>query len=86
MDNLETFENSKRPVSFEDLWRLKSVGDPEIAPDGSKIVWVQTEINADRNTYESAIWMAARVSGKCFGEPVRITYGKTGAERGAREG
>ncbi len=77
---------NKRPVTFEDLWRFKFVGDPEIAPDGSKLVWVQTEINADKNTYESAIWMSAVTSEKCFGEPVRITYGKQGPEQGAREG
>ena len=59
---------SKRPVTFEDLWRLKFVGDPELAPDGSKVVWVQTETNADKNTYESAIWMSARDAGGCFGE------------------
>ncbi len=77
---------SKRPVTFEDLWRLKFVGDPELAPDGSKVVWVQTETNADKNTYESAIWMSARDAGGCFGAPVRLTYGKIGTGYGAREG
>ncbi len=79
-------ETNKRPVTFEDLWRLKFAGDPEIAPDGSKAVWVQTEIKADKNTYESAIWMSAITSDTCFAKPVRLTYGKQGPERGAREG
>ncbi len=51
-------ENSKTPVSFEDLWRFKFVGDPDISTDGNKIAWVQTNINADKNAYESSIWMS----------------------------
>jgi len=45
-------EKGKTPVTFEDLWRLKFVGDPDVSPDGNKIAWVQTSINADKNAYE----------------------------------
>ncbi len=82
-------ENSKTPVSFEDLWRFKFVGDPDISTDGNKIAWVQTNINADKNAYESSIWMSRRI--KCeadsvFERPRRITYGMKSSDLGAREG
>ena len=82
-------QKSKTPVSFEDLWRFKFVGDPDISTDGNKIAWVQTNINADKNAYESSIWMSRRE--KCeadslFERPRRITYGMKSPDLGAREG
>lgn len=66
----------KRPLTARDLWSLKFVGEPELSPDGSCLVWVQTWINAKRNSYESAIWMSRRTEGGGFEAPRRLTYGR----------
>lgn len=82
-------ENSKTPVTFEDLWRLKFVGDPDVSSNGNKIAWVQTSINADKNAYESSIWMFSRKTEESsiyFENPKRITYGMKSPDLGAREG
>ena len=82
-------ENNKTPVTFEDLWRLKFVGNPEVSPDGNKIAWVQTNVNPDKNGYESSIWMSQRKTcdeGSFFEKPKRITYGMKSPDLGAREG
>ena len=82
-------EKGKTPVTFEDLWRLKFVGDPDVSPDGNKIAWVQTSINADKNAYESNIWMSSKKteeSGISFENPKRITYGMKSPDLAAREG
>jgi len=73
----------KRPVNSRDLWNLTFVGDVEVAPDGNKIVWVQTTINAKRNIYESSIWMSNKTHNGRFQKPVRLTYGKKNKEDGA---
>ena len=82
----EKDKDGKRPVTYEDLWGLKFVSDPEISPDGSKIVWVEGSTNVDENTYESSIWMVSKESGGNFGDPVRLTYATVNGKRGAREG
>ncbi len=74
--------SNKRLITHTDIWRFKFVGDPQISSDGSKIVWVETITNEDKNTYESAIWMSNRISHNHFSKPARITYGKAGSKRG----
>jgi dipeptidyl aminopeptidase/acylaminoacyl peptidase len=40
----------KRPIKADDLLRIKFVGDPQISPDGSRILFVRKVIN-DKNKY-----------------------------------
>ena len=48
-----------RPMELEDLFRLKRVADPQIAPDGRRIAYVVTEVLKDENRTNSDIWLTA---------------------------
>lgn len=49
----------KRPLTAQDLFRITLVSDPQAAPNGSAIAWVQTTLDQETDTYRSAIWIAA---------------------------
>jgi len=48
----------KRPMTIDDLLALKWVSDPQISPDGTRVVFVQKVVDRDGDTYRSHLWMA----------------------------
>ena len=50
--------NEKRPLVPEDLWSFQLVGDPQVSPDGKRVVFVLTKANEDADGYTSSIWIA----------------------------
>jgi len=62
----------KRPMTIEDLFRVKMIGDPQPSPDGSRIAYVITYMDADEDTYRSQIWVLPLADGT----PIRFTGGK----------
>ncbi|PZN07734.1 MAG: hypothetical protein DIU76_04025, partial [Bacillota bacterium] len=72
--------NGRRPITSRDLLDLRFVGDPRIAPDGDRVVWVERWIDADRNQYRSNLY-AAPASGE--GPPAPLTTGP-GIDRAPR--
>ena len=49
---------SKRKITIDDLLALKWVSDPQLSPDGSRLVFVQTVVDRDADTYRSHLWVA----------------------------
>ena len=49
-------ERRRRAVTPEDLSRFRIVSDPQIAPDGSQIVFVEKHVTAE-NIYATNLWM-----------------------------
>ena len=47
----------KRGIKSEDLYNLKSVNDPQLSPDGSKVAFLETEINEEKHEYKTHIFM-----------------------------
>ena len=72
--------NGRRPITSRDLLDLRFVGDPRIAPDGDRVVWVERWIDADRNQYRSNLYVAP-ASGE--GPPAPLTTGP-GIDRAPR--
>lgn len=64
-----------RTITIEDLYRLKFVSQPRIAPDGRRIAFVVTTIDEHRHEYRSSIWMVSTEGG----EPQRFTAGPANA-------
>ncbi|WP_108671531.1 alpha/beta hydrolase family protein [Peribacillus acanthi] len=62
----------KTPMTAEDLLTMKSITDPQISPDGTKVAYVQTEMNSEENKYVSNIHVLFLQSGEC----VTWTHGK----------
>jgi dipeptidyl aminopeptidase/acylaminoacyl peptidase len=63
---------AKRPITIEDLFRVKMIGDPQPSPDGSRIAYVVTQMDTEADTYRSQIWMIPAAGGT----PIRFTGGK----------
>ena len=59
-----------RPMEVEDLFRLKRVSDPQIAPDGKRVAYVVTEVLKDENRTNSDVWLIGADGG---GEPRKLT-------------
>ena len=68
---IQVFQASSqtKPISFEDFIRIKRVSDPQISPKSDLIAFVVTEIDKEKNTSNSDIWLVP-LSG---GEPWRLT-------------
>jgi dipeptidyl aminopeptidase/acylaminoacyl peptidase len=49
----------KRPMAVEDLWRVKRVGPPSIAPDGKWVVVEVTTFDIDKDDSTSQLWLLA---------------------------
>ncbi|RIK47180.1 MAG: hypothetical protein DCC58_00760 [Chloroflexi bacterium] len=62
----------RRPIEINDLYNVKLVADPNISPDGSRVVFVVTTVDKAINGYRSALWMLDIASG----EPWQFTSGR----------
>ncbi len=56
----------------DDVFSLRGVSDPRLAPDGTTVAYVVTEIDRAANAYTGSIWLA-RLDGS--EEPRRLTAG-----------
>ncbi|MFH2008561.1 MAG: S9 family peptidase [bacterium] len=53
----------KRPVHIRDLYRLKSLNDPQISPDGRRVAFVQTAYDLKKGERDTNLWVVG-VDGK----------------------
>lgn len=60
-----------RPITADDLFALRLVGDPRVSPDGSRVAYVVTRLDKEADDYNAAIWLVALDGG----EPVQLTSG-----------
>jgi len=64
---------TKRSITDKDLFRFQWIGDPQVSPDGSRVVFVRVAVNEKKDNYDTALWM---VSTSGSDAPVRLTAGK----------
>ena len=62
---------AKRPYTPEDTLRLRTVSDPQVSPDGTRIAYTQTHVDREKDEYRSQIYVVP-MSG---GPPLRWTSG-----------
>lgn len=48
---------STRTITADDLLALKWISDPQVSPDGTRVVYVLTVVDRDADTYRSHLWM-----------------------------
>jgi dipeptidyl aminopeptidase/acylaminoacyl peptidase len=65
---------SKRPITETDLFQFTWIGDPQVSPDGSRVVFVRVNVNAKKDGYDSALFVAATSGDE---QPRRLTAGAT---------
>ena len=49
-----------RPWTIDAIMALKTISDPQINPDGSKVAYVVRAANFQRKSYDSQIWIDPR--------------------------
>jgi dipeptidyl aminopeptidase/acylaminoacyl peptidase len=51
---------TKRPLQPSDIYRLQTVSDPQISPDGKWIAYTLSTIDSAQDKRSSDIWMISR--------------------------
>lgn len=59
-----------RPLELEDLFRLRRVSEPQVSPDGRRVVYVVAEVLKDENRTNADLWL---VNADGSGEPRKLT-------------
>src|ERR1700686_3582544 len=77
---------AKHPFTFEDMMKLKRVGDPQISPDGKWIIFSVVDVDLAANTKTPHIWIVPlstdHVGTAAPGRPAeRTSAGSSSAER-----
>src|SRR5215469_17376808 len=55
---------AKHPLTFEDMMKLKRVGDPQISPDGQWVIFSVVDVDLEANTKTPHIWMVPTAGGE----------------------
>jgi dipeptidyl aminopeptidase/acylaminoacyl peptidase len=59
-----TFAQAKHPFTFEDMMKLKRVGEPEVSPDGKWVIFSVVDVNLEANTTTPHIWIVPTAGGQ----------------------
>jgi dipeptidyl aminopeptidase/acylaminoacyl peptidase len=62
----------KRNITEKDLFEFTWIGDPQVAPDGSRVAFVKVSVNEKKDGYHTSIWT---VSTNGTDEPHQLTSG-----------
>src|SRR6202140_2108021 len=54
---LPAFAQAKHPFTFEDMMKLKRVGEPEVSLDGKWVIFSVVDVDLDANTKTPHIWI-----------------------------
>jgi len=46
----------KRSITEKDLFHFNWIGDPQISPDGSQVVFVKVTVNEKKDGYDTSLW------------------------------
>jgi len=57
------FAQAKHPFTFEDMMKLKRVGEPEVSPDGKWVIFSVVDVNLDANSKMPHIWIVPTAGG-----------------------
>src|SRR5579872_2013126 len=58
------FAAAKRPFTFEDMMKLKRVGEPEVSPDGKWVIFSVVDVDLAANTKTPHIWIVPLSAGQ----------------------
>src|SRR5579863_1645743 len=55
---------AKHPFTFEDMMKLKRVGEPEVSPDGKWVIFSVVDVDLAANTKMPHIWIVPTAGGQ----------------------
>jgi dipeptidyl aminopeptidase/acylaminoacyl peptidase len=54
---LSVFAQARHPLTFEDMMKLRRVGEPEVSPDGKWVIFSVVDVDLEANTKTPHIWI-----------------------------
>src|ERR1700677_3127896 len=54
---LSAYAQTKHPFTFEDMMKLKRVGEPEVSPDGKWGIFSVVDVDLEANTKTPHVWI-----------------------------
>jgi dipeptidyl aminopeptidase/acylaminoacyl peptidase len=57
------FAQAKRPFTFDDMMKLKRLGEPEVSPDGKWVIFSVVDVDVEANTKTPHIWIVPAAGG-----------------------
>src|SRR6204780_800874 len=61
---LSAYARTKHPFTFEDMMKLKRVGEPEVSPDGKWVIFSVVDVDLAANTKTPHIWIVPTAGGE----------------------
>jgi dipeptidyl aminopeptidase/acylaminoacyl peptidase len=61
---LPAVAQTKHPFTFEDMMKLKRVGEPEVSPDGKWVIFSVVDVDLEANTKTPHIWIVPTAGGQ----------------------
>jgi dipeptidyl aminopeptidase/acylaminoacyl peptidase len=61
---LPAVAQAKHPFTFEDMMKLKRVGDPQVSPDGKWVIFSVVDVDLEANTKTPHIWIVPTAGGQ----------------------
>ena len=61
---LPALAQAKHPFTFEDMMKLKRVGEPEVSPDGKWVIFSVVDVDLEANTKTPHIWIVPTTGGQ----------------------
>jgi dipeptidyl aminopeptidase/acylaminoacyl peptidase len=58
------FTQAKHPFTFEDMMKLKRVGDPQVSPEGKWVIFSVVDVSLEANTKTPHIWIVPTAGGQ----------------------
>ena len=58
------FAQAKHPFTFEDMMKLKRVGDPQVSPDGKWVIFSVVDVDLAANTKMPHVWIVPTAGGQ----------------------
>ena len=58
------FSQAKHPFTFEDMMKLKRVGEPEVSPDGKWVIFSVVDVDLAANTKTPHVWIVPTAGGQ----------------------
>ncbi|HMB83473.1 MAG TPA: hypothetical protein VKI40_05410, partial [Terriglobales bacterium] len=79
--SLPAFSQAKHPFTFEDMMKLKRVGEPVPSPDGKWVLFSAVDVDLAANKKTPHIWIVPLNSGATGVSPVQQGSAGPGNER-----
>jgi dipeptidyl aminopeptidase/acylaminoacyl peptidase len=61
---LPAFAQAKHPFTFDDMMKLKRVGDPQVSPDGKWVIFSVVDVDLEANTKTPHVWIVPTAGGE----------------------